>query len=83
PVSVTFTLPATLAHPTLPLSAWTGLVNTTPSSNSAVAFAPSAVPRTLSAGSGRLYLWVGATLTALSTPSGNYTAPVTITVVYN
>lgn len=85
PVLITFTeLPSALG-PSLALSAWTGLRNTSPGSGGATVFSPVAggtLAATLS-NIGRYYLWLGATLTATSAAPGNYSVPVVITVVYN
>ncbi len=85
PVSVSFALPANLGAPAVAVGSWAGLANTRNRTNGAAAFVPSAAPAsfTLSAGNGRLFLWLGATVTTTGAPSGTYSAPVTVTVVYN
>lgn len=84
-VSLTFTLPANLGNPAVAIGAWTGLVHTRNTPGAATAFVPSAAPqtRTLHAVSGRLFVWIGATVTTTGAPVGNYSAPVRLTVVYN
>ncbi len=85
PVVIQFTsLPASLG-PNLALTGWTGLRNTVPGSGSATVMTPvpgGSLSATL-AGTGRYYLWLGATLTASNAASGTYSVPVIITVVYN
>jgi hypothetical protein len=84
PVSVSFTLPATLGNAAVAIGSWTGLSNTANTSAGASALTPSASAQTLSlSGTGDLYLWVGGTVTTTAAPVGSYTAPVTLTVVYN
>jgi hypothetical protein len=83
PVGVSFTLPATLGT-NVNIGTWTGLSNTVNNSGTASALTVSGASqsRTLSA-SGSLYIWVGATLTTAAATPGSYSAPVTLTVVYN
>ena len=83
PVSVSFTLPATLGA-NVNIGTWTGLSNTVNNSGTASALTVSgaAQSRTLSA-SGSLYIWIGATLTTAAATPGSYSAPVTLTVSYN
>ena len=83
PVSLAFTLPATLGA-NVSIGTWTGLSNTINDSGTASALTVSGTPqnRTLS-GSGNLYLWIGAMLTTAAATPGSYTAPVTLTVTYN
>ena len=89
-VDVTFALPTDLSDGgnLLPIATWTGVHNTTNSAAGGTAFTPSAAVEVsqLSTGAtpGELYLFVGATVTPAATqPAGVYTAPVTMTVVYN
>jgi hypothetical protein len=83
PVSVGFTLPATLGA-NVNIGTWTGLSNTINNSGTASALTVSgaAQSRTLSA-SGSLYIWIGATLSTAAATPGSYSAPVTLTVSYN
>jgi hypothetical protein len=83
PVSLSFTLPASLG-PNVSIGTWTGLSNTVndPGTASALTVSGAAQSRTLSS-SGSLYVWVGATLTTASATPGSYSAPVTLTVSYN
>jgi hypothetical protein len=84
PVSVSFTLPATLGNAAVAIGSWTGLSNTSNTTAGASGITPQASAQTLSlSGTGNLYLWVGATVTTTAAPVGSYTAPVTLTVVYN
>lgn len=84
PVSVSFTLPATLGNAAVAIGTWTGLSNTANTTAGASGITPQASAQTLSlSGTGNLYLWVGATVTTTAAPVGSYTAPVTLTVVYN
>ncbi len=91
-VDITFALPANLSDGApgnlLPIGSWTGVHNTTNSAAGGTAFTPSAAVEVsrLSTGAtpGELYVFVGATVTPAGTqPAGVYTAPVTMTVVYN
>ncbi len=84
PVSVSFGLPTTLGAASVAIGTWTGLSNTANTTVGASALTPSASAQTLSlSGTGNLYVWVGATVTTTAAPVGGYTAPVTMTVVYN
>ncbi|MEO7134404.1 MAG: hypothetical protein ABI024_09295 [Vicinamibacterales bacterium] len=84
PVSVTFGLPANLGAASVAIGSWTGLSNTANSVVGAAALTPSASAQTLSlSGTGNLYVWIGATVTTTAAPVASYTAPVTMTVVYN
>jgi len=89
-VDITFALPTDLVFATnlLPIAGWTGVHNTTNSAAGGTAFTPSAAVEVsrLSTGAtpGELYVFVGATVSPVPTqPAGVYTAPVTMTVVYN
>jgi uncharacterized protein DUF4402 len=83
-ITITFSLPADLGLPAAVLGSWTGLVDTRNRVATASAFSPTApLSRTLNASNGRLFLWLGATLTTTAAPPGNYSVPVTLTVVYN
>lgn len=85
PVLVQLTqLPATIA-PNLALGTWTGLHGANPGAGSATSFTPAA-GGSLSVvlhGTGRYFLWLGATLTATGAPPGPHSAPIVITVGYN
>ena len=84
PVSVTFGLPSTLGNAAVAIGSWTGLSNSTNTTAGAAALTPSGSAQTLSlSGTGNLYVWIGATVTTTAAPVGAYTAPVTMTVVYN
>ncbi len=83
PVSIFFALPATLGL-NVGIGGWTGLSNTSNSSGSASALTVSAIPQTRTLGpSGKLHVWVGATLTTTGAAAGSFSAPVVLTVVYN
>ena len=84
PVSVSFALPVDLGNPAVAVGTWTGLRGTTPGAGAATAFVPAGPPATftLSAG-GRLFFWIGATVTTTAAPVGSYSSPLTLTVVYN
>ncbi len=84
-VQVSFTLPTNLTSGanTLPIGTWTGLYNTV-NTQAGTAFTPSAGGQnaTLS-GAGRLFLWLGATVTpAAAQTAGSYTGTVVLNVVY-
>lgn len=84
PVSVSFALPSNLGHPAVAIGTWTGLWGTTPGVGAASAFVPAGPPATFTLSSGgRLFFWIGATVTTTAAPVGNYTSPLTLTVVYN
>ena len=85
-VSLTFTLPSTIASGgnTMPLANWTGRRNTTNNAGAGTDFTPSAsaVQGSLSA-SGELYVFVGATAQpGASQAAGSYSGTITLTVVY-
>jgi hypothetical protein len=89
-VDITFALPTDLVFGAnlLPIASWTGVHNTTNAAAGGTAFTPSAAVEVsrLSTGAspGELYVFIGATVTPAATqPAGLYTAPVTMTVVYN
>ncbi|MGE5090713.1 MAG: hypothetical protein ACM3OH_00940 [Bacillota bacterium] len=83
-VTVSFALPSNLGNPAVVVGNWTGLWGTVPGVGTAVSFSPAGPPTTftLSAG-GRLFFWIGGTVTTTAAPTGNYTSPLTLTVVYN
>ena len=82
-VLVSFTLPAALGA-NVNIGSWTGLSNKVNVAGTASALTVSAAgqSQTLSA-SGRLFVWIGATLNTVSALGGSYSAPVQMTVVYN
>ncbi|MDP3911838.1 MAG: hypothetical protein Q8Q14_15750 [Gemmatimonadales bacterium] len=85
PVSVSFTLPATLASGanTMPIDTYTGVHADNAAQTGGVAFNPvSGASPTLSA-SGELFVWVGArAVPATNQAQGVYTASIIMTVVY-
>jgi len=87
-VTLSFTLPATLAGPsgaTLPIDTWSAYHNTTNDAASGGAgFDPSlASPTTALSGTGNLYVFLGARVTPDPTQAaGAYTSTVTMTVAY-
>ncbi len=86
PVSLTFTLPSTIASGgnTLAINSWTARHNTSNSAASGVDFTPSASASTMSlSGSGALYVFVGATAApSANQAAGSYAGTLTLTVVY-
>ena len=84
-VDVSFAFPTTLGHPLVAVGGWTGAQNSSPSAATSTPFSPSASPQSfpLNASNGRLYFWIGGTLTTSAAPPGSYSAPITLTVVYN
>ena len=84
-VNVSFTFPTTLGHPLVAVGAWTGAQNSSPSAATSTPFTPSASPQSLplNASNGRVYLWIGGTLTTSAAPAGTFSAPIVMTVVYN
>jgi hypothetical protein len=89
PVSLTFTLPGTLVSGgnNLTINTWTGYWNTTNSQSGGTAFTPSAAATTATtaaSGTTTLYVFVGATVAPTGgQAAGNYSAAVTMGVVYN
>lgn len=83
-VGLTFTLPTDLGDPAVAIGSWTGGSNVVDNTATSTAFTPSAssTTRVLSA-TGGLFVYIGATLTTTAAPTGSYTAPVTMTVIYN
>lgn len=85
PVTLSFTLPATLAAGanTMPIVTYTGVYAGNALQTGGVAFTPaSGANPSLSAG-GALFVWVGAQVQpATNQAAGTYTANVTMTVVY-
>lgn len=82
-VLVSFTLPAALGI-NVNIGSWTGLSNKVNVTGTAGLLTVSAAgqSQTLSA-SGRLFVWVGATISTVGALAGSYSAPVQMTVVYN
>jgi hypothetical protein len=84
PVTVSFALPADLGDAAVAVGSWTGLWGTSPGAGAATAFVPSSAPQTFTlSGTGRLFLWVGGTLVTTAAPTGSYSSPIVVTVVYN
>ena len=91
-VNINFTLPATLSDGgpnTLPIGTWTGCFNQTAAVNSsgctAIASMAGTTPTAFGnvAGTGRLWVFVGATVTpGAAQVVGNYTGTVTMTLTY-
>jgi hypothetical protein len=83
PVSVSFTLPASLGA-NVNIGTWTGLSNIVNNSGTASSLTVSGAPQSLTlSATGSLYLWIGATLSTAAATPGSYSAPVTLTVSYN
>jgi hypothetical protein len=85
PVTLSFTLPATLSSGanSMPIDSYSGVRADNSSQTSGIGFVPGASnPATLSA-TGLLFVWLGARVTpATNQAQGVYTANVTMTVVY-
>ena len=85
PVTLSFTLPATLSSGsnTMPIDTYAGVRADNSTQTSGVGFVPGASnPATLSA-TGLLFIWVGARVTpATNQAQGIYTGSITMTVVY-
>jgi len=85
PVTLSFTLPATLSSGsnTMPIDSYAGVRADNSSQTSGIGFVPGASnPATLSA-TGLLFIWVGARVTpATNQAQGTYTGSITMTVVY-
>jgi hypothetical protein len=84
-VTVAFTLPASLTGPaSLGIGTWTGGYDTDNTQASQTVLTPTATTTTnLDAGTGALYVWLGAQVTPTAGQlAGTYTALVTMTVTY-
>ena len=85
PVTLSFTLPATLSSGanTMPIDTYTGIHAATSAQTGGVAFNPVTGANPTLSGTGALFVWVGARVTpATNQAQGTYTANVTMTVVY-
>ncbi|HEV8509983.1 MAG TPA: DUF4402 domain-containing protein [Gemmatimonadales bacterium] len=85
PVTLSFTLPATLSSGpnTMPIDSYAGVRADNSSQTSGIGFVPGGSnPATLSA-AGQLFIWIGARVTpATNQAQGTYTGSITMTVVY-
>lgn len=85
-VNITFVLPSNLANGAnnLPIGTFTGGRNVANTQAGQTAITPTAATITrLDAGTGALYIWLGATVTpGVAQVAGTYTSPVTMTVAY-
>lgn len=85
PVSLSFTLPATLSSGanTMPIVNYTGIHALVNTQAGGVAFTPSAGATTPLSGTGAMFVWVGAQVQpATNQASGVYNGSVVMTVVY-
>ena len=85
PVTMSFTLPATLSSGgnTMPIDSYTGIHADNSSQTGGTAFNPAVGGSTALSATGGLFVWVGARVTpATNQAQGVYTANVTMTVVY-
>ena len=85
PVTLSFTLPATLSFGanTLPIASFTGVHAQNNTQTGGTAFTPASGANPTLNGSGQLWVWVGAQVQpATNQAAGLYTASVTMTVVY-
>jgi hypothetical protein len=85
PVSISFTLPATLASGsnTMPIASYTGVYAQNNAQTGGTAFSPAASANPTLNGSGALWVWVGAQVQpATNQAAGVYTGSITMTVVY-
>lgn len=85
PVTVSFTLPATLgsAGNTMPIASYTGIYALLATQAGGVAFAPASGANPTLSGTGNLFVWVGAQVQpATNQAAGVYTGSITMTVVY-
>jgi len=85
PVTLSFTLPATLssAGNTMPIVSFTGNHALLVTQAGGVAFAPSAGATTSLSGTGAMFVWVGAQVQpATNQAAGVYTGSIVMTVVY-
>ncbi|SRR6266536_311124 len=86
PVTLSFTLPATLSSGvnTMPIDTYSGIrADDAAQTLGAVLFAPGASNAATLSGAGALFVWVGARVTpATNQAAGVYTGSITMTVVY-
>jgi spore coat protein U-like protein len=86
PVTMSFTLPATLssAGNTLPIGTYTGIrADNSAQTIGVAAFTPGASNAATLSGAGALFVWVGAQVQpATNQAAGTYTGTITLTVVY-
>src|SRR6266702_8187415 len=85
PVTLSFTLPATLSSGanTMPIDTYTGISALTSAQVGGTAFSLVAGATPTLSGTGALFVWIGARVTpATNQAQGVYTANVTMTVVY-
>ena len=85
PVTLSFTLPATLSSGanTMPIDTYTGISALNSAQTGGVAFNPVTGATPTLSGTGALFVWIGARVTpATNQAQGTYTANVTMTVVY-
>ena len=85
PVTLSFTLPATLSSGanTMPIDTYTGISAPVSTQVGGVAFNPVVGANPTLSGAGALYVWIGARVVpATNQTAGVYTANVTMTVVY-
>src|SRR5258705_2951199 len=85
PVTLTFTLPASLSSGanTMPIDTYTGISAATSAQTGGVAFKPVTGANPSLSAAGALFVWIGARVTpATNQAQGTYTANVQMTVVY-
>ena len=85
PVTLSFTLPATLSSGanTMPIDTYTGISALNSAQTGGVGFNPVTGASPTLSGTGALFVWIGARVTpATNQAQGVYTANVTMTVVY-
>jgi spore coat protein U-like protein len=85
PVTLSFTLPATLSAGanTMPIVSYTGVHAQNSAQTSGTAFTPASGASPTLNGSGALWVWVGAQVQpATNQAAGVYTGSITLTVVY-
>jgi len=85
PVTLSFTLPATLSSGanTMPIDTYTGIHANTSAQTGGVAFNPVTGANPSLSGAGAMFVWIGARVVpATNQAAGVYTGNVTMTVVY-
>jgi hypothetical protein len=83
-LSLTWGFPTNLGNAAVTVGSWTALSNTQNNAATAAALSTSGTQSLSTDGTtGALYLWLGGTLQTTSAPVATYTAPVTLSLVYN
>lgn len=83
-LSLTWNFPTNLGNAAVTVGSWTALANTQNNSATATALTTTGTQtRSTDGTTGALYIWLGGTLQTTAAPTGTYSAPVTLNLVYN